>query len=659
MKKIFCLLFTTILITSCNKDEILERSGKPEISSVSGRTNENDKPDKHMQIVLGQKLINPYTVTNMQSAFNYYNSVVTNSPFVNRTVQATHYYIKINPENLTQLEMLDELDNSDDENAPILHDYPLDYEILEEGDYYIMPRNENDFYHSAYTLIPVDYQFPSTVPYVILDEIYEPTEEEFDVETVSLFFAGWDEDLEADEIAVDEHTLPEYLNNALLEQGRLFGKRYTPNGTVRVQNTDNNNMDELQKAKITIGRNVFWRSTYTDDSGFFNAPKKYRGKVRIRAKWRGQTATIRKTWNEIAGLWVSDHLMTITRGGNSRTKDIMHSEPHQGVFGIDLVGGHLWFKGTIHNGLRKYVDYSNTNGISITVNTANVWAWADGKNSSAPMLHKFQNLPLMASIANIGQATFWSVLTNVYSGIGIALVPPHLRPDLIFGDLNDKKIDRDSRTNTVRIHQLVFHESSHFSHALKAGGSFWAQVFASEQSNYIQYDDSYYDGSKPTYTAAKRIALAEGWANFCEFKITSAIYGQAFMKSVNSSNSDGDMYNASTINTYMEQFNIYDTPMSDTKRDDRHWFAHGVIWDVLDNQIDTNVSRHRAGNGDIINNIIDNCFVGNVLSPNNLSPVFDRLNSNIETTLQLRDALINAYPAEEDDIIDLFNSYGY
>lgn len=207
MKKIFCLLFTAILITSCNEDEILERSGKPETSSVSGRTNENDKPDKHMQIVLGQKLINPYTVTNMQSAFNYYNSVVTNSPFKDRIVEATHYYIKISPENLTQLEMLDELDNSDDENAPILHDYPLDYEILEEGDYYIMPRNENDFYHSAYTLIPVNYQFPSTVPYVILDEIYEPTEEEFDVETVSLFFAGWDEDLAADEIAVDEHTL--------------------------------------------------------------------------------------------------------------------------------------------------------------------------------------------------------------------------------------------------------------------------------------------------------------------------------------------------------------------------------------------------------------------------------------------------------------------
>lgn len=661
MKKIVYFLSAIVLFTSCNDDEILKDSENLKSNNtLAMRTNENDKPDEHMPIVLGKKLENPYTVANMQSAFDYYNSVVPNSPFEGKTVEATHYYIKITPNTTEQLAMLDELDNSDDENAPVLQDYPLDYEIKEEGDYYVMPKDENDIYHSAYTLIPVGYEFPSLIPYVILDKIYEPTEGEYDVETVALFFANWQEDLLADNIEVTAERLPEYLRNSLAQQSsnRLFGRRYRPNGYVKVQNTDNQNLEPLLKAKISIGRNIFWRYTYTDNNGYFEAPKKYRGKVRIRAKWRGYTATIRKTWNEIIGLWVSDHLMTITRGNNGITKNIMHSEPHSGIFGIDLVGGHLWFKGTTHNGLRKYNDFGYSNGISHTVSYANVWVWAKGKDFSTPMLHKYPQLSTMSTIANIGQASFWSVLINIVAeGSFFSVVPVHLRPDFIFAGMNTKKNKEGAPTNTVRIHQTIFHESGHYSHASKAGAAFWAQVFASEVSNIVQYNrDPYVDGSKPSFTAGKRIGLAEGWGNFCEFKITSAIYGKAYMSSINGKT----MYNNSSINTYMERFNIYDVPMSVDEFDDHHWFAHGIMWDLLDNQIDnTAFSIHRTGGGVFINGIVDNCFVGNFSNSNDLSSIFNRLNSNVENPHEFRDALINAYPAQETPIRNLFNSYGY
>lgn len=667
MKKTLYLFLVTILFANCNNDdEILKDS---EISKSNNtlvmRTNENDKPDEHMPIILGEKLDNPYTVANMQSAFDYYNSVVPNSPFKDKTVETTHYYIKITPNTIEQLEMLDELDNSDDENAPVLHDYPLDYEIKEEGDYYVMPKDENDIFHSAYTLIPVGYQFPSSVPYIILDKIYEPTEEEYDVETVALFFANWQEDLLADEIEVTAEKLPEYLRNSLAQQSssRLFGRRYRPNGYVKVQNTDNQNPDPLLKAKISIGRYIFWRYTYTDNNGFFEAPKKYRGKVRIRAKWRGYTATIRKTWNEIMGLWVSDHLMTITRGNNGRTKNIMYSEPHNGVVGIDLAGGHLWFKGTTHNGLRKYNDFGSSNGISHIVKSANVWCFARGGSSSAPMLYKFRNLPQLASTANMGQANFWHVMTNVYGGFYIGLTPPHLRPDFMFRGLKDKKIGKEGgQSNTVRIHQLIFHESGHYSHASKAGPNYWAQLFAGEMSNALLYNnDPYVDGTKPSLQVGRIIGMAEGWGNFCEFKITSALYGKAYMTP---SGYNTHMYLTSDLNTFMERFNKYDVPMSVDTYDDHHWFAHGIMWDLLDNQIDnTNISVRRNGNGSLIlNGIIDNCFIGNSNNSNDLSPIFNSLNSNIETPSQFRDALINQYssnPTLQSQIRNLFNSYGY
>lgn len=673
MKKVLNLFLVFGLLIGCQNDDFNNKSENTSTKSsdqLTMRTNENDKPDEQMQIVLGKQLKNPYSVKNMQDAFDYYNTVVTDSPFMDRQVEATHYYIKILPSSISHLETLDELDKSDAPDALVIQDYPLDYEILEEGDYYVNPKDENDLYYPAYTVIPVGYQLPNDIPYEILDEIYEPTEEEYDVETVSLFFAGWEEDLKADEILLTEETLPEYLNTSLINDGssRLFGKRYRPNGWVKVENTESNAMDNLMQVKISIGRNFFWHYTYTNDSGYFESPKKYRGKVRIRAKWRGYTATIRKTWNEILGIQVSDHLMTITRGNNGITKNIMYNEPNTGIFGIDLQGGHLWYKGTIHNGLRKYIDYCNSNGISYTISSANVWAWAKGTDASTPMLYKYPQLANMSAQASVGQANFWNVLVNSISGNVISLVPSHLRPDQIYAGLKDKKSSTsNSKSSTIYIHQIVFHESGHYSHASKAGASFWAQVFAAEISNTIattsisnNNSDPYRDGSQPSYQAGSVIGLAEGWGNFTEFKISQFYYGKAYIHSINGLS----MQNTTEINTTLENFNVYEKPMSSTRFKDASWFLHGIMWDLLDERNEIHVgtftfSRRRAGDGTSLNNIIDNANISNVNNANDLSPIFNRLNSNVNNASDLRNAILSEYSSQSTEIGNLFKSYGY
>jgi hypothetical protein len=105
--------------------------------------------------------------------------------------------------------------------------------------------------------------------------------------------------------------------------------------------------------------------------------------------------------------------------------------------------------------------------------------------------------------------------------------------------------------------------------------------------------------------------------------------------------------------------------MSVDQFDHRHWFAHGVMWDALDNTIDdqnsSTYSKRRTGNGTILNAIIDNCFVGNPANSNDLSPIYNRLTSGVESPAQLRDALMMAYPdpAQQNQITELFNSYGY
>lgn len=660
MKKLFYLSFIVLsLLVSCNEDNIT--SDKKSGVLTARLVNEDDKPDEPTQIVLGEKLANPYSVSNMKAAFKYYNSVISDSPFKDKVVKATHYYIKIIPSTLDDLEFLDSLDNSDDDDALVLQDYPLDYEILKEGDYYVYPKDEKDLYYPIYTVIPVDYVFDKKLHYEILDSIYEPTEEEYDVETVAMFFAGWDEDLKVDGIEVELETLPDYLKKSFDADNSAsrIAKKYRPSGYVKIEDTNTTNSDvyvPLQQVKISIGRNIFWKYTYTDDSGYFSAPKKYRGKVRIRAKWRGYTATIRRTWNEILGIQVSDHLMTLTRGSNGSTKTIAYNDPGTGLFGIDLRGGHLWYKGTVHNGLRRYIDYCNSNGISHTTSYANVWAWASGENCATPMLHKYPQLRSISEFANIGEANVWSVMLNTMVGKTISLFPAHLRPDHIFANLKSGQANTDGRSSTLKIHQVVAHESGHYSHACKAGAQFWAKVFATEISNSISTSslnslgNPYSDGSEPSYEAGKRIALAEGWATLVEFKASLSYYRQASF--------NNDIQNSSLITSGLENFISCDIPIFGQRDDGRGWFLHGIMWDMLDNNKDTREIATRVDtSGHTVNQIDDSAFIGNTSNEYDLSSIFKHLNGDVNSVSDLNGKVMTANPTQAVNLKKLYISY--
>ncbi|QFG54467.1 hypothetical protein [Chryseobacterium sp.] len=644
-----------LLLWNCQRDPLLIDAVEipnNNMNFFARAANENQKPDQHTQIILGQQLINPYSVANMQNAFDYYNDVVSNSPFTGMQVSATHYYIKLNPQSEADLEAIDNLDNESNADTPVLHDYPLDYDVVQEGDYYVMPQNEDDLYHSLYTVIPVGYKMPSGVQYDVIEELYQPTDDEYDVETVSLFFADWQDDLEADGISLTEESLPEYLNGQQGLMAMASNNKFYPSGKITLENTGTNLTEGLMKAEISYGRVFWWHYTYTDNNGNFNGTaKKYRGDVQIRAKWRGNTATIRKTWNEVLGIAVSDYLMTVNKNTTGTTKHIPYS-----TFASN--GNHLWTKGTVNNGLRKYVDYCNTYGISNTISNANVWAWEGAKESGAtPMLYKYQQLPLMASFANIGEAPLWNVLNNFTTGFTINLVPKHLRPDQIYTGVNPRS--NETRSDSRRIHQLIFHEAAHYSHAAKTGATYWAQLFASELSNihFTSAMDPYQNGASPSLQTGARIGLGEGWATFAEFSVTHFYYSSSIV----STNTGRSRQQMGVVNGILEGFSIYDRPMTSTRYDDRSWFAHGLMVDLMDvgrNNGTFDPSVHRSGTGTQLNYILDEVSIQSV-SQYNLAPIFSRLTSSVHSAADLKAPLQSAYPAQSSQINTLFQHYGY
>lgn len=135
MKKTISIFLFSLALIGCQNDILQEKdeSLSAQNSLLSAKaSNENNKPDVHTQIVLGKQLINPYSVENMQKAFDYYNENVANSAFADKKVEPTHYYIKITPGSESELETLNNLDDESSAETPVLQDYPLDTKSLKK-----------------------------------------------------------------------------------------------------------------------------------------------------------------------------------------------------------------------------------------------------------------------------------------------------------------------------------------------------------------------------------------------------------------------------------------------------------------------------------------------------------------------------------------------
>ncbi len=192
--------------------------------------------------------------------------------------------------------------------------------------------------------------------------------------------------------------------------------------------------------------------------------------------------------------------------------------------------------------------------------------------------------------------------------------------------------------NTGAIQQVVFHESSHFSHAKKAGAIYWSKIFASELRNSIVEGDPYHDGESPTAIAGDDIAVAEGWATFMEYTLMEDYYGLA---------EEGGIWILDPT-TFIELFDMYTTPMNpDFRQTNRDFFLTGVMWDICDNNTDTG-TRLRDGSDqspiNLITDQVDGYHAGNI---------FSRLDNNVRNLCDLRDEFPNNV-----QINDLFESYG-
>ena len=171
-------LFLAVLFVTCKKDITSQsQNEKLQLSSNTKKTTttstlassscrEELQPDWYADTIdvatqLGYTLVgNPYSVAVMQqAAINLYGS--------NQGIVANKRYIRYRPSTLNQL---DSLVNTDIE----LFDYPLDKEVIEEGDYYPQPGISEIEIPWFYSVVDMNYQPLSGVQYEELAQVYVP-----------------------------------------------------------------------------------------------------------------------------------------------------------------------------------------------------------------------------------------------------------------------------------------------------------------------------------------------------------------------------------------------------------------------------------------------------------------------------------------------------
>ncbi len=141
-------LFLATIVSSCNENEPSSNE-----STIS-------REEKGAATQLGKKLENPYSVKNMKKALANLRKSKLGAKMATDDFEiiTTHLYVKFSP--TTE----QELDNLMVDSTLVLYDYPLDYEIQINGDYYRDPQTPADQPTPQYCAVEVeDVQADNTV----------------------------------------------------------------------------------------------------------------------------------------------------------------------------------------------------------------------------------------------------------------------------------------------------------------------------------------------------------------------------------------------------------------------------------------------------------------------------------------------------------------
>ncbi len=412
-------------------------------------------------MILGNKLENPYTLQNMNNA----NHALGNFG----TLFANRYYVKLTPQNYDEATTV--LADSNVNN--MISEYPIDYEVLYEGDVYLVDGKTSDTIVKPYYCVTTSLSnLPSNISYQLLGTGYVPTDAQETLEIKAFQLAGYNVD-----------SLNGFSN---VDPNRRFA--YKPEGYVDVYKTSS--YVPVRNKSLVMTTFFKWSYVRTDQNGYFKSSKNFIVPVPVHIRH----------WNQeykIFGHSLWDKIGTATKNNIGSHYQISISTD-KGAYN----------KAVINNTFFDYNDFCNSSvgGYGTIRNLNDVWLWvplSSVGSGSTILKHVFGFSGFEIPLAQFGAALYFDFNFRFWN----------------FSDYQTKQ-------------SLMFHEFSHYSHALIAGRSYWKDVDNAEAQNILATTfsglDPYRDGLHPTVALANTIRLTESWSEFMSIYITTYYYGNIY-----------------------------------------------------------------------------------------------------------------------------------
>ena len=422
----------------------------------------------HDEIVLGERLENPYKTENIEKALN--SLYPTKAGNVN--LNTTDLYVRFLPESQEEYDALLAKDL-------LLFDHPLDYEIKVEGDWYHDPDIPQGEITWQYAVVPVGFEFPD-VEYEIIDECYIS---ENDPSTKSDTGIDWSD--------VERHAYMMTGNeNMLAPQGRAADSD-RPKGRITIIDKHYNGGKAIGVSGVNVSCNSFVKTddTYTDKDGYYEMSKKFSADLTYKLVFKNKE-------NFSIGLNLVLVPASVSNLGKASPSGLSKT--------INKDSGDVLFKRcVVNNAVYDYIQRCSRNNLNITRPPADlrIWILHNLKYSGAVMMHQG------AALEN----NLFKTFLGEYAGLIRVFLP-----DLAIG-LKDDDDYRD-------IYATTCHNLAHSSHFAKVKVEYW-NAYLKYRIKALTNGKAYGDGKG---TGAGYCEVAEMWAYYMESLMYKNRYGGDF-----------------------------------------------------------------------------------------------------------------------------------
>ena len=534
-RRIIFAIVGLLLLVSCE-----ERSSELLVENESVNSNQEYVNNEHalnelQPVILGEKLNNPFSVENMQLALDSLMSKpneleeagVTNRSASCVEIYPTDWYIcfKVDSTQFNKL-ILD--------TTLTLSQIPLDYEIIQEGDY-LEEFQESDI-KTLYTVVKPGYINPDGIDFEVLEELFIPENSEYyseteisqtNIENRALSRKIMDDNfvtallIQSFILTGNENQLP---NKNQTENRMMFEECvqksflwwswtdcnicYYPEGTVKFQTP--NGYEPVKGIKMVMWRWFTRIEAITDSNGYYRSKTKLNkllctNNIQCYLQMVGQNGQNQWTMNVSIGgalcLW-------------NESYNLGSFHPDRNDFTIS-VNHKAWGKCLINKAIYDYIDIARANNLTLPPKQLKVAVFDKMRSSSAPLLNNHLNMSFTAGAKNH--------LDVILGGLGETVAYA-----MLWWGLPDLMLCYEPNLNLYeRMISTVWHELTHATHVqamINNKGIFFASKYWSnnvyQQAKNATTSPGRFPYGKKGDDYWEYIALSEGWANYRQWKLS-------------------------------------------------------------------------------------------------------------------------------------------